>query len=804
MRVLFEAVSTDSRLPVVCAVSSKSCSTSIDATPLWPAPVPDSGLCGDAEWIALDENGDSADPQPSSWSAFGKREYLLTANRDGRICRWSRRESTSNNLETVLTVAGTTVTCFAAVPCRRRDISDSFDHPTEEPCIVVGTEDGSLRCFRQRGCNQEWIEEAIVPEAHASTVTSVKWSPDGSHFVSAGDDGKAKLWSRLCQARPFVEKCDAPIAAVSWSNSADALVLGFGETIRVATTVHLVPDATSRNLERSNFEWRAHEGAVLAVDWSKSMIISGGEDGHYKIWSRDGTLLFTGSSAPHVSGDACPPDTGVNGKPFSPVTAVRWSPSGDTFAVGASDWIAICDKSGRIRTQTFREFGLPHTLAWTRDGTHIAVAGVPSLLAIGRIIPDAKRWRNVEVSVDSDSSLLLKDLSSQASRTLEQTVGITQWTIACGSLLVVTNRQCFVYKLAALACLEECQPAYIDDLQQPCCFAKQGFRHACLVQSSQIQVDAQDPYLVRVFDILTGSAIASPPAHSIGIKEVALDSLFLRYPCGYVCVKISLSQQENTLSRKLAILDDAGDLLLSPLHSPCWKKLNKFPVQSFAWDEITDTLASISNSTVVCWLVPAAAFLSGDLLEESQITKETGDQNLGSQIVAFQNGYLTMQRPDGAMLQVAVAPELGTAEVAFAALGSMATVHQLQRIQSLNHPIRRAAEIALLCHQTDEAVHILVKHGLVYRALEILMEVHRWQEALHLAVASKLHVDTVVAHRKKFLDGFGLSETDSKFKAALQAIEIDWPAIHAKIQRETEEEEKEATVAALPAQSKGD
>ncbi|KYK65939.1 intraflagellar transport 80 family protein [Toxoplasma gondii TgCatPRC2] len=413
---------------------------------------------------------------------------------------------------------------------------------------------------------------------------------------------------------------------------------------------------------------------------------------------------------------------------------------------------------------------------------------------------------------------------------------------------------------------EECQPAYIDDLQQPCCFAKQGFRHACLVQSSQIQVvnydtkctvcalkphdgswtpstlnstlvavspdvlclvDAQDPYLVRVFDILTGSAIASPPAHSIGIKE------------------ISLSQQENTLSRKLAILDDAGDLLLSPLHSPCWKKLNKFPVQSFAWDEITDTLAYISNSTVVCWLVPAAAFLSGDLLEESQITKETGDQNLGSQIVAFQNGYLTMQRPDGAMLQVAVAPfanavfeqvaklrwdrairlcrllkvnsfwgylaamalshrELGTAEVAFAALGSMATVHQLQRIQSLNHPIRRAAEIALLCHQTDEAVHILVKHGLVYRALEILMEVHRWQEALHLAVASKLHVDTVVAHRKKFLDGFGLSETDSKFKAALQAIEIDWPAIHAKIQRETEEEEKEATVAALPAQSKGD
>nr|CEL64171.1 TPA: intraflagellar transport 80 family protein [Neospora caninum Liverpool] len=808
MRVLFDVVSTDARLPVVRTASPKSSTTPLDIAPLWPAPLPNSGLCGDAEWIVLDANDHSADPHFSSSSAFGNREDLLTAHRDGRICRWSGRDSTLSTAETLLTVSDTTVTCFAAVP-GRRDISESFDHPPEEPCIVVGTEDGSLKCFRQPVGSQEWVDEATVPEAHALAVTSVTWSPDGSHFVSAGDDGEAKLWSRRCQARAVVEKCDAPVAAVSWSTSADALVVGFGEKLRVATLRDLVTDANEKHLGRSSVEWRAHKGAVLTVDWSRTMILSGGEDGHYKIWNPDGALLFTGSS-PRVSlGDAHPFDPAVTGNPLSAVTAVRWSPSGDTFAVGSNDWIAVCDRSGRILSQTFREFGLPHTLAWTRDGAHLAVASTPSLLALGRIIPDPKRWRTLEVSVDSDTRLLLKDLKSQASRRLEQRDSIAHWSIACDALLVVTTRQCFVYKLSsALACLENCQAAYVDDLQQPCFFAKQGVRHACLVQPSQIQVDAQDRSRVRAFDILTGSTVPGPSGHYIGIKECGYIRLVL-YACEYMCVKISLSQQENTQWRKLVILDDAGSLFLSPLHSPCWTRLHTSPVQSFAWDE-TNALVAISNSTVVCWFVPAAS-MPLDLLEEFQITKEAGDKNLESQIVAFHDGYLTMRRPDGALLQIAVSPfanavfdqiaklrELGTAEIAFAAIGNTVAVHQLQCIHTIAHPIRRTAETALLCRKTDDAVHLLLEHGLVYRALEILMEVHRWQEALDLATAYKTHVDTVVAHRKKFLDGFGLSETDSKFKAALQATEIDWSAIQAKIRMDTEREEKATNAAARP------
>lgn len=54
-------------------------------------------------------------------------------------------------------------------------------------------------------------------------------------------------------------------------------------------------------------------------------------------------------------------------------------------------------------------------------------------------------------------------------------------------------------------------------------------------------------------------------------------------------------------------------------------------------------------------------------------------------------------------------------------------VQQLQRIQQIGHPVRKAAEVALICRKPDEAVNLLLQHQMVYRAIELLMEIHRWQ-----------------------------------------------------------------------------
>ncbi|PFH32405.1 hypothetical protein BESB_017230 [Besnoitia besnoiti] len=819
MRVAFTIFSTD------YLISGGSDSGS-EATNLGRSSEAEAGLCGDVEWAVLDGHGDSRGAQGSPWPPCSRREDLLTAHRDGRIRLWPDGDCSACAPETLVSLRGAAVSCFASASGSRHHASGLTGHRTEDPCIVIGTEDGSLRVFSQPGRGREWVEQACVQEAHAAPVTFVVWSPDNSHFVSTGDDGKARLWSRRCQPKPSEETCEAPVAAVRWSDEGDAVVLAFGQKLRLATFSRSA--ATTRSKTRSRHgrrEWRAHDGGVLAVDWSGTLILSGGEEGTYKIWNDAGALLFTGSAPP-----TRPPDKPSDSALLSPVTAVRWSPLAETFAVAASEWVAVCDKSGSLLAQFFKEFGQPHSLAWNRNGTRLAVAGTPSSLAIGYVAGEPSRWNHFEVSEESETRLVLR-----ASRPLELRDPIVQWSIGFGALMLVTSRQCYVCKLSAAPSLEDCEAAYIDDLQQPCRFLKQGARHACAVQPSHIQVDRGSPRVVRVFEVLSGAAAHSLTSHSLDIKE------------------IRLSQQEDTQRRKLAILDVAGNILISSLQSPRWVRLTTQPVHSFAWEELSDALATVSQATVTCFLYPEGAFFSPEFLEESQITKDLGDENSGSRIVGFRNGHLCLRRRDGATLHVVAAPfvgaiyeqvaqlrwdgavrlcrlikstalwgclaamalsqnlavlypplpplastlspenrELEVAEIACAALGNIATVQQIQRIQKIRHPTRKAAETALVCHKPDDAVHVLVEQGMVYRALEILMEVHRWEDALALATACKTHVDTVVAHRKKFLEGFNLRETKPKFEAAFAATQIDWLAIQARIRQDVEKEENAA------------
>lgn len=68
---------------------------------------------------------------------------------------------------------------------------------------------------------------------------------------------------------------------------------------------------------------------------------------------------------------------------------------------------------------------------------------------------------------------------------------------------------------------------------------------------------------------------------------------------------------------------------------------------------------------------------------------------------------------------------------------------------------------------------------------------YRWERALKLARDYKVHLDLVVAFRKKYLERIGKEENNKELRAAAQEVgDIDWTAIEAKIQEETEKEKK--------------
>ena len=116
-----------------------------------------------------------------------------------------------------------------------------------------------LAYIRRRG----WCVEGVVSEWYAEdNVSSVRYYPQCGHmFVTC--------WSH------DIHLPGSPVYCACWSPDASHVLYGSGKSLIVRPLQPAMKPA----------QWKAHEGLVLAVDWSlaNNHIISGGEDRKYKV-----------------------------------------------------------------------------------------------------------------------------------------------------------------------------------------------------------------------------------------------------------------------------------------------------------------------------------------------------------------------------------------------------------------------------------------------------------------------------------------------------------------------------------------
>ena len=105
--------------------------------------------------------------------------------------------------------------------------------------------------------------------------------------------------------------------------------------------------------------------------------------------------------------------------------------------------------------------------------------------------------------------------------------------------------------------------------------------------------------------------------------------------------------------------------------------------------------------------------------------------------------------------------------------------------------IVRNASLALMFHRFNEAEQIYVQNKYYYRAVRMHIDGYRWERALKLARDFKVHLELVVAFRKKYLERIGKEEDNRELQKAAQEVgDIDWATIDAKINEELEREKK--------------
>lgn len=685
--------------------------------------------------------------------------------------------------------------------------------------FALTSSDGKLHLVSKSGR----IEKSV--EAHRGAVLAGRWNYDGTALITAGEDGQLKIWSKSGMLRSTLAQQGMPVYSVAWAPDSGRVLYTSGRQLVVKP---LQPNSKV-------LQWKAHDGVILKVDWSavNDLILSGGEDCKYKVWDSYGRLLF--SSAPHDY----------------PITSVAWAPDGELFAMGSFHTLRLCDKTGWSYSLEKPSTGSLLSLCWSADGTQLAGACGNGHVLFAHIVEQRWEWKNFEITLTKRRTMQVRNVLNDAVDVLEFRDRVIKASLAHGHLVVTTSLQCYVYSAKNWN-----TPLIFDLKEGTVSLIVQAERHFLLVDGAEVYVysyegrlisspkspgmrmdilnsqsislsndtiairDTTDERVVFLFEAQTGKAIGDgkPLIHKIEVVLIALDQ------CG------------SSNDRRIALIDKNRDLYLTSV-----RKLGRAHsiykigsmVDTMAWNDSANILCGIQDNRFTVWYYPSVVFVDKDLLPKTIFTKDSSEFSRPPQMVSYVGSQVTVRRVDGSLVCTAVSPyptllheytssarwedalricrfakdqtlwsclaglamanrELSTAEVAYAAIGEIDKVQYINFIKDLPSKDSCLAHILLFSGHVQEAEATLLQANLIYHAIQIHINLYSWDRALELAVKYKTHVDTVLAHRHKFLQDFGKQETNKRFLQYSEGVEVDWEKIQAKIEMEFAKERERA------------
>jgi len=245
----------------------------------------------------------------------------------------------------------------------------------------------------------------IHPE-HNEIATSLAWSSD-SQLLSCSDDKQIFRWSSDGERVGTALSVSVFVTSVSWFPSSNKQI---SDNFVISCT-----DGTYRIMTKSGREEKkviAHEGAVLRLKWSHdgAAIMTAGEDGDVKIWSKTGNLrTCLASLGQAVYAAAWGPDdeqvvvssnnsllvkaAGQAAKkslkwpaPDGLVLCIDWSSANSLIVSGGEDCVyKVWDGFGRLLFASRPLDSVVTALAWAPNGSLFAVGAFNTLRVCDKV-----------------------------------------------------------------------------------------------------------------------------------------------------------------------------------------------------------------------------------------------------------------------------------------------------------------------------------------------------------------------------------------------------------------------------------
>ena len=580
--------------------------------------------------------------------------------------------------------------------------------------------------------------------------------------------------------------------------------------------------------------WKAHDAPVLSADWNavSGLIVSGGEDCKYRVWDSYGRQLYSSSAADYS------------------ISSVAWAPSGQYFAVGSFNMIRLCDKTGWSHSRESPECGSIFSLSWTADSTEVAGGTGSGAVVFGQLVNREVSCAHLEVRQEEPNSLTVLNVLDDAREDLQFKDRVTEMSLSTSHLVVVTATQACIYST------NNWNTPHILELRGTVSLILQCARHFLMVDTlNGLQVLNFDGRVVSTPkfaamrpDALSPLNVAYAPdllacvGHADAKQVVLLDPLTGKQLGSITHTidveQIAISQIGDLSRRRLAIVDKNRDLYLTPVQGA--QEMHKLHtmVESVTWNVENNSLAAAADGHLLVWYYPEVVYMDRELLPQT-VSSQRAEWGKTAEIAEFRGTRVQVRRSDGALHCASVSPypamlerfcaggewepalrlcryvksnelwaclaamaiagkELHTAEVAYAAIEQVDKLLFMCHIKELPTVEAREAELLLFRRRMPEAIQVLVQGGWIYRAIKMCIRLFLWEKAYELARTHRVHIDTVLYYRGKYLERHGAQESLPKLAQAAAAMEVHEETVRAKIDAE-KEREKERGGAAAPA-----
>lgn len=746
---------------------------------------------------------------------------ILSGGDDYTVWRWN----SSGEPITKLVELESCVTFISWVPGAgsKKKVAGAAADVSKDVCLVACA-DGTLRFINVASARVE-----RVVECHSGAITAFAYSPDGSSIVTAGEDGYLKVWSQAGVQRSVLQSVGKCIYTLVWGAESTEFS---GECVLYSVGSDVVVKPLNPAVKKQ-LKWKAHNGVVLCADWSRmsNLVITGGEDGAYKVWDAYGRNLFTSSVMEH------------------PCTSIAFAADGEMFAVGSFQSIRVCDKTGwSYCNERLADKGSVMSVKWTADGTQMILGCGSGALAIGQLVDRRLHWGSFSVRLSDGNKLHIQDVITDSNEELEHRDMIIKVAIGHGYLVVCTTTQCICYDVQRFS-----NPMQFDlrDAVISLILAEKHFLIADCSQGIQIYT-----YEGRQVSTIKLAATLRPELMATNILSLSLDTVAVRDPADSKkiiffdastgkqykdtgvshhldIVDLTVSQYGTLQDRKIAFADRNRELYTQAVHQRLASVKLATMASSISWNDKNETLVAICDGKLNTWFYPTVVYTDRSLLTKTRVIRDDGeDFTRNDRIQDFSGNRISLRRgSDGALLTYSVNPypamlfahvakhdwdgavrlcrflneellwslitamaikhgELNTAEIGYAALMETDKVRYIHWLKEIPSAEGRQAELAVFQRRVDEAERILLQASLVYRAIDMHTRLYNWERALEIAVERKTHVDTVVGRRQQYLDAVGRKEHLDKFKQAQGSVKVEWDVINEKVKQEVQKEQQ--------------